>query len=155
MGRNTLDKLRINKKKLVKVTKRLVATNGEQITIDAGISLYLIHGNEKTTQMVYVATQASRMLLSHTACGELGLVTKDFLRIAAQTEATSCTNTKEDDDDRSPPHSPQTITMEPANLNTLETKEHLEDAINNIRAAINAVREIAQNATEYPHKETA
>ena len=65
------------------MTKRLVATNGEQITIDAGISLYLIHGNEKTTQMVYVAAQASRMLLSHAACEGLGHAIKDFPMIAA------------------------------------------------------------------------
>ena len=69
MGRNTLDELRINKNELVKVTKQLVATNGERITTDGAISLDLRHGNEKTTRLVHIAAQATRMLLSHTACG--------------------------------------------------------------------------------------
>ena len=77
-GKKHARQLRINKNELVKVTQRLVATNGERIPIYGAIFLNLRHGNKKTTLMVYVAAQASRTLLYHTACGELDLVTKDF-----------------------------------------------------------------------------
>ena len=60
-----LDELKMNKSKLVKVTKRLVAAIGDQIALDGAVFLDLAHRDKKTTQLVYVMTQ-------QTACKGLG-----------------------------------------------------------------------------------
>ena len=57
MGRSMLNKLKMNKSKLVKVTKRLVAAIGDQIALNGAVFLDLAHRDKKTTQMVYVLTQ--------------------------------------------------------------------------------------------------
>ena len=96
-----LDQIRVNRSELVKVTERLVGANGNQIVLDGALFLDLAHDGRKTTQMVYVSGQVKHVLLSQTACKELGLVPKDFPNSTVPSEAAKCTATDDDDDDDS------------------------------------------------------
>ena len=52
MIRSVLDELKMNKSKLVKVPKLLVAANSDRIAFDRALFINLGHGDKKTTQLV-------------------------------------------------------------------------------------------------------
>ena len=75
-----------------------MAANGNRVALNGAVFLDLGRGDKKTTQMAYVSAQVKQMLLSQTACKGLGLIAKDFPKVAAQPEVAKCTATEDEGD---------------------------------------------------------
>ena len=102
MGRVMLEQLNVERHELVKVTERMVAANGHQLTLDGALFLNLKTGDRKSVQMVYVSPDVKHMLLSPTGCKGLGLVDKEFPNVMEPAEAAKCTSLESEDVERKP-----------------------------------------------------
>ena len=69
IGRGMLRQLIVKRHELVKVTERMVAANGHQLTLDGAVFLDLTAGGRKSVQMVYVSPDVNHTLLSQIAWG--------------------------------------------------------------------------------------
>ena len=87
MGRRMLRQINVERHELVKVTERMVAVNGHQITLDGAVLLDLTAGGRKSVQMVYISPDVKNIVLSQTACKELGLVGKELSIVTVPAEA--------------------------------------------------------------------
>ena len=99
MGKGMLRQLNVKRHELVRVTKRMVAANSHQITLDGAVFLDLTAGGRKSVQMVYVSPDVKHMLLSQTACKGLGLVGKEFPNVTEPAEVAKCTSLESGDDE--------------------------------------------------------
>ena len=87
-GTDLINSMNISRQSLIQVSQRIVGVSSQTLPI-IGALLLDITGQDKeghsitSTQLVYIAKGAKRILLSKKACQELGIISSDFPMIGA------------------------------------------------------------------------
>ena len=87
-GTDLINSMNISRQSLIQVSQRIVGVSSQALPI-IGALLLDITGQDKeghsitSTQLVYIAKGAKRILLSKKACQELGIISSDFPMIGA------------------------------------------------------------------------
>jgi hypothetical protein len=130
-GMNIAHALGMKRGDLIKVSSGVSAANNGTLTILGGMFLTLTIAGGSTSQLVYVAQEATCLFLSQAACRDLGLIPTDFpLRHGT---VAGCTATEDEEDTGLPCSCPRRTTAPPPPElpfpATADNRKELEDFI--------------------------